>query len=128
MKRTVSVVFITKSGKVVLQRRTKDHPTKPGMLTLFGGHIEADETPDQTIAREISEETSLPELTLAKIAEQHVYIAEIEDTPFEVYEGAGAESLSIEEALKRDDITLSTRYALERIVYDHHLRRTTENS
>lgn len=121
MKKTASIVFVTKSGKVVLQRRTNDHPTKPNQLTLFGGHIEGSETPKQAIVREISEETSLPKFTSRKIAELHIYAAEIEDDSFEVYEGAGAESFHIEEVLQRHDITLITRYALERMVYDHYV-------
>jgi len=115
------VVLVTSDGKVVLQRKTADHPTKANQLALFGGHIENGETPEQALQRELKEETSLPGLKVRKIAEQHWYVADIESADFEVYEGAGAETFTIAEALGRDDLTYSTRYAVERLMYDRNI-------
>jgi len=121
MKKISATILITRNGDVVLQRRTKDDVTKPNMLALFGGHMEKGESPSQTIKREISEETSLKELTFKKLAEQHWYVARIDKADFQVYEGAGAEAFTLEDALARTDLSYSTRYALERLKYDNEL-------
>ncbi len=118
MKRVAAVVFVTEDGKVVLQRKTKDHPTKSDMLALFGGQIEGGETAEQAIKREVNEETSLPTPLFEKIAEQHWYVAKVPSGDFEDHEGAGAETFDIDEALARNDLTYSTRYALERLKYE----------
>jgi len=121
MKKIAAAILITRDNRVILQRRTKDDRTKPNMLALFGGHMENGETPDQTVKREISEETSLVEPTFSKLAEQHWYVVKVDTTDFEVYEGAGAEVFRLEEALARTDLSYSTRYALERLKYDRKL-------
>jgi 8-oxo-dGTP pyrophosphatase MutT (NUDIX family) len=121
MKKISAAILITRDGNVVLQRRTKDDLTKPGMLALFGGHMEEEETPDQAIEREISEETSLKKLVFEKLAEQHWYVARIDEADFNVYEGAGAEVFTLESALARTDLSYSTRYALERLKYENRL-------
>lgn len=56
----VCVVWLTlPNGDVVLQRRDKKTNVSPGMLGLFGGHIEAGESPEEAMKRELAEETSL---------------------------------------------------------------------
>jgi 8-oxo-dGTP pyrophosphatase MutT (NUDIX family) len=118
-KRTSVVVFITEDGKVVLQRRSQDAPNSAGRLGLFGGHIEGKESARQALKREIQEETSLkPTMRPKKIAEQHWYKLNIKDASFKVYEGDGAETFTIQEALSRNDLTYSARYALERLLKD----------
>lgn len=118
MKKIAAAILITKDSKVVLQRRTDDDPFKPNKLALFGGHMEGNETPDEAVERELGEETSLGKLEFTLLAEQHWYVASVDDANFEVYEGAGAESFDLDEALARDDLSFSTRYALERLKYD----------
>ena len=54
---TVGVFFITKDDQVILSRRGVE-PDK-GMLDSFGGFVEADETTETAIARELLEETGL---------------------------------------------------------------------
>lgn len=120
-KRTTGAILLTEDGKVVLQRRTADDPHKPNKLALFGGHMEDNESPQACIARELEEETSLRNLAFKELAEQHWYTAAIESDNFAVYEGVGAESFTLEEALARDDLSFSTRYALERLKYDRKL-------
>ncbi|HEU5121430.1 MAG TPA: NUDIX domain-containing protein [Candidatus Saccharimonadales bacterium] len=56
----VCVIWLTlPNGDVVLQRRDRKTNVSPGMLGLFGGHIEAGESPEEAMKRELSEETSL---------------------------------------------------------------------
>jgi 8-oxo-dGTP pyrophosphatase MutT (NUDIX family) len=52
-------ILIDTDGRFLLQQR-ENIPTiyLPGMISLFGGHREDDETFDQCIARELSEELS----------------------------------------------------------------------
>ena len=62
-KRRVATLipYFVKNGKVVvfLQRRTKDVKYRPDQFGFFGGGIEAGETPEQTLIREIGEELSV---------------------------------------------------------------------
>jgi RimJ/RimL family protein N-acetyltransferase/8-oxo-dGTP pyrophosphatase MutT (NUDIX family) len=43
--------------RVYLQRRTPDRRLLPGIWDIVGGHLEPSETPEQTLAREVEEET-----------------------------------------------------------------------
>ncbi|HJP81603.1 MAG TPA: NUDIX domain-containing protein [Candidatus Saccharimonadales bacterium] len=121
MKQIAAAILLAPDGHVILQRRTEDDLTKPNKLALFGGHMEEGETPGQTIDRELKEETSLTSFDLEKLAEQHWYVASVGSSTFTVYEGAGAEIFTVDEALAHPDITYSTRYALERLKYDRPL-------
>ena len=120
--------FMLPNGKYVLQRRTKDAPHSAGMLGFFGGWVDKDESPDDCIKREISEERSLEinklKISLVKdyvipgtkefINERHffLYKVPISDFTFKVYEGDGAESYTLEELKLRNDLISSTYYAI----------------
>jgi 8-oxo-dGTP pyrophosphatase MutT (NUDIX family) len=56
----ISLGFI-KQGETYLLQLRRDDPKlgASGMIGAFGGKVEADETPEQAVAREVSEETSL---------------------------------------------------------------------
>src|SRR4051812_16610711 len=43
--------------RVYVQRRTEDRRLLPGIWDIVGGHLEAGETPEQALAREVEEET-----------------------------------------------------------------------
>ncbi len=51
------VLFV--GGRVLLLQRSKNSVPDPGAWTLPCGHIEATETPEQAVVRELMEETSL---------------------------------------------------------------------
>lgn len=117
-------LLYTTDGRLVLHRRDKKAVTSPNKLGLFGGHAEAHETALETARRELAEEISLDvnSLTLDFIAEfeafnsytqQKVHFTTFKSivphTDFEVFEGVGLEVYSVEEALKRSDLTDSTR-------------------
>ncbi|MFK4083437.1 GNAT family N-acetyltransferase [Kribbella sp. NPDC020789] len=44
-------------GRVYVHRRSKDRRLLPGIWDVVGGHLEAGETPEQALAREVEEET-----------------------------------------------------------------------
>jgi mutator protein MutT len=108
------------NGQVVLQRKDENSPRSPHKLALFGGSIEANETPKEAIVRELIEETSLPigGLGLKNIltcivqvndkarpkVKAYVFEVEVENNQFSVYEGKGAETYSMQELLERDDV------------------------
>jgi 8-oxo-dGTP pyrophosphatase MutT (NUDIX family) len=57
---------------VLLTKRTQDAPSDPGMWGLVGGKVDDDETPEQAVRREISEEICidgyhLPSLPLCEL-------------------------------------------------------------
>lgn len=127
MKQLAVVLLKLPSGEYVFQRRTNDAPVNPGLLGFFGGHIEKGEDSDEAVRRELDEETSLDVDALifktvedfivdreGEEVEYHLYEVTIETMDFEVYEGERAEKYTIEEALKRDDLTSSVRYALQK--------------
>ena len=57
MIRNVAVILLYNSKKkILLQHRSDDSPRLPGYWAFFGGGIEGNETPSQTIIREADEE------------------------------------------------------------------------
>ncbi len=116
----------------IFQRRTSDAPTSPGLLGLFGGHRESsDGTVLEAVQRELGEETSL-NLTkddfLYITAERetspsgeggrqyHLFLAKVSDVDFEIFEGAGKEVYSLDEAITRSDIASGARLLIEKVI------------
>lgn len=65
LHRAVHVLLVDGEGRVLLQRRSMDKRTYPGLLTSSAsGHVPAGEEPRQTARREVEEELGLtpPEL------------------------------------------------------------------
>ncbi|HET8670665.1 MAG TPA: NUDIX domain-containing protein [Candidatus Saccharimonadales bacterium] len=117
---------IENTNKLVFQRRDGKAPTDPNLLGLFGGSLEAGETPIEAAFRELTEETSLQvaqdDLTLAGDADMptakgpahaHVYTVVVPDADFEVYEGEGLEVFTKDEVLSRNDLAPAARHLLE---------------
>ncbi len=129
MVEIVHILLVLPDGKVILQRRDGKAQVAPNKLAFFGGHVEQGEPPDQAMRRELGEETSLDvanldirqvnelDLTSQDGTEVHFYTyrADIPNSDFEVYEGIGAEVYSTGDALVRDDIVPSVRYALTKL-------------
>jgi 8-oxo-dGTP pyrophosphatase MutT (NUDIX family) len=124
MQSTSSCLLRLPDGRLVFQRRTKDAPVSPLMLSLFGGHIESHEKALHALRREVSEETSLDIKHLhvrhmgtyrQKDADglMNLYVVDIKSPEFQVYEGLRQESYRLDEALTRDDLHPNTRYILE---------------
>lgn len=124
----ISVIFLRLPDKrLVFQRRGKGAPTSPNLLGLFGGHVEDSETPENAAQRELAEETSLDvaKLNIVKLGDKTIeyndggrrhffyFSADIENEAFDVFEGDRAESYDSSEALKRQDLTVSTRWGLK---------------
>lgn len=133
VKTLAVIVLKLPDGRLVLQRRTSDAPVAAGKLGFFGGHIEAGETPEQCVRRELAEETSLDVDSLAIIPKVefqlpasvnyaqdrhfHIFESTIPQDDFEVYEGVWAESYTTEELLQRDDVSEVVIQVLK-----HHVR------
>lgn len=126
MKQVVIASMYLPDGRVVLQRRTLDAPVNAGLLGHFGGHVEAGESSQQAIRRELAEETSLSvdKLTIkpllyftvereGELVEYHPYEIMINDMNFDVYEGEKAEAYTVQEAFERNDLTSSVKYMLK---------------
>jgi len=128
MAELATALLILPDGRLVFQRRDLGIAIAPGMLALFGGHVESGETAEQAIYRELAEEISLDTATLTvelmcdyrirhlergnEEYHYNLYRTNVPHADFEVYEGSGAEVYTAEEVLRRDDITQSTRYAV----------------
>jgi len=55
----VGVILIDEQGRIALQLREPDRELNPGRWSVFGGHIEKGEEPEQAAIREIKEELSV---------------------------------------------------------------------
>ncbi len=55
MKSAVKIILTNTENKVLLQLRDKDH-SHTGCWSLFGWHIDGDETPEEALLREVKEE------------------------------------------------------------------------
>ncbi|HSH55737.1 MAG TPA: NUDIX domain-containing protein [Candidatus Limnocylindrales bacterium] len=60
MKANAEIILVREDGSLILQvRDNKPGITNPGLISTFGGHIEAGEEPIDAAVREINEETNL---------------------------------------------------------------------
>ena len=57
--REVGVVILNEENAMLLEKRAPTKKQSPNMWALCAGHIDAGETPDETIVREIKEEIGL---------------------------------------------------------------------
>lgn len=57
--RGVNFIIVREDGKVLIQKRCKSAKVFPNRYCFPGGGIEANETPEEAVIREIYEETSL---------------------------------------------------------------------
>lgn len=116
MKASALIVLELPTGELVLQRRTDDAPLSPNKLGLFGGGIEAGESPHECIIRELNEETSLDvsrlSINFVRRYElqnpnrcSYLFRAFIESAEFRVYEGKWTEVHTPEALRMRDDLT-----------------------
>ncbi len=61
LHREIHVYFITPKQEIIFQRRAKDKDTYPDLLDAsVGGHVDNDESYDQSAVRECLEETGVP--------------------------------------------------------------------
>lgn len=66
-KRDVSVLFIIKDGKILLQRRGPHLKRFPNSYGLFGGGVEKNENSQQALRREIKEEAGIARINKLKL-------------------------------------------------------------
>jgi isopentenyldiphosphate isomerase len=60
LHREIHVWFYTSSGDVIFQHRSKDKDTYPDLLdATVGGHVEIDDTYEETAKKEMAEETGI---------------------------------------------------------------------
>ena len=67
--RTTTAIVVNEEGKVLLVKRAT--PPFIGFWALPGGRVEKDETVEETIVREVKEETGLDVQILKKVGEYH---------------------------------------------------------
>jgi 8-oxo-dGTP pyrophosphatase MutT (NUDIX family) len=116
-----SAWLVLPDGRVVLQRRDGKARISANLLSSFGGGVEDGEKPEETIRRELSEETSLDVSKLnlrplfdvewvhpetKEVVSDSIFKASIPSLNFQVFEGVGAEAYSLDELYKRDDISV----------------------
>ncbi len=128
---TVALTILKNGSKYCFQHRdNKPGIASPGLFAGFGGAIESDETPLQAAKRELSEETSLDvdkmkfkelgrlDLSREGLGIRYVFVADIIELDFEVYEGQGKVQLSIDEiaSLGPDKFAPSTWAAIKLLI------------
>jgi mutator protein MutT len=55
-RRVALIILHDDEGRILLQQRTDDAPSLPGVWAYFGGGIEPGETPEEAVRREAAEE------------------------------------------------------------------------
>ncbi|BAU11769.1 NUDIX hydrolase [Leptolyngbya sp. NIES-3755] len=109
MKPEVAIAIIQKQDQFLLQLRDNiPNIAYPGHWGLFGGHIEADESPEIALVRELQEEISYSPTEVEKFgiyeddrATRHVFVAQLT---------VGIEDLTL---LEGWDLGLFTRSQIE---------------
>lgn len=95
LHRAVHALLVDGDGRLVLQRRSRDKRTYPGLLTsTASGHVSAGEDPATAVRRELEEEMGVEGTGLEKAATTrvedlrvgereivHVFVGEIEAQP-----------------------------------------------
>ena len=132
MKKISAILLKLPDGRIVMNRRDKDAPTSQNLLSFFGGHIEDGESPLIAAQRELHEETSIDidnlkfkhEFALeipdrkdpSKVGIYYnLFSVNIESAEFDVFEGVGSETYTLHDLVKRDDLSFTTRVALEKL-------------
>ena len=59
MNHEVVAALIIESGKILLGHRSAGRAFYPDVWDLFGGHVEPDEGPEETLVRELQEELGI---------------------------------------------------------------------
>ena len=59
IRRAAGFALRDKEGRVLLQHRDEKAPINPNRWGIFGGQIEGDETPEETVVREAKEELGI---------------------------------------------------------------------
>ena len=60
--------LLVRGGKVLLGRRSAERSLHPGVWDVIGGHRQGEETPGDTLVRELAEEIGLTALEYEEIA------------------------------------------------------------
>ena len=119
------IPYKIKSEKVFvyLQKRAKDAKRHPDCFGFFGGKTEANESPEETMLREIKEELNFVPKRFIHIGEyksnteiDNLFVMEVTDdfeSKIEVMEGEYGKWFSEEEILKESKISDSNRLILK---------------
>ncbi len=131
IKEVATALLRVGDGSLVLQRRRGDHPKNPGLLGLFGGHLDAEDhlDPETALARELSEETSLrlgdltinrcesifmPESAIGNPLWYHMHDISLPSACFEVYDGS-AETVPADSVTSRTDLEPAIVFAFKKV-------------
>ena len=60
--------LLVRGGEILLARRSEDRRFYPGVWDIIGGHSEGDETPADTLVRELEEEAGIKASRFEQIA------------------------------------------------------------
>jgi 8-oxo-dGTP pyrophosphatase MutT (NUDIX family) len=125
MKRLAKIIFYNKN-KFLLQLRDKNESNYPHTWVLLGGNIDENETPIQTLKRELIEELSFenftPKFLFTKIretngvkVEDNIFCAEVSEEilKHELKEGEKIAFLSIDEIKKTNVFEPFKEYLIE---------------
>lgn len=132
MAMALALLRLQDTDQFLFQRRDFKTSVYPGLLTLFGGKIEHEESTRQAFLREMVEETSYSHSELSRAdhvlhkcpislsdgrtVTVDVFYVEVSRPPAYVYEGAGAESFTLEEVLSREDLAEVTRLTITEVI------------
>ncbi len=124
-------VLLVRDGRVLLERRPDDAAVSPGLWDSPGGHVEAGETPEATLRREMREELGIrlraPRLhvTLSererasgRLYRHHVFVAAACEGEPAALEGQRIAWFTLDDALALPDLNPLTGHAIEKLPRD----------
>jgi mutator protein MutT len=59
MKKEVALLMVVKDNKILLFKRSETDESNPGKWAMVGGGVDAGETPEQALTREVKEEAGV---------------------------------------------------------------------
>lgn len=86
MKTVVGAIIKNPKNEYLLQLRDDRAPTFKNCWTLFGGHVEEGERPDEALLRELEEELSLKSEAIQSVKEVEINHGGIGDPAQYIYE------------------------------------------
>jgi 8-oxo-dGTP diphosphatase len=82
IRRVALILLYDDEGRILLQQRTDDAPSLPGVWAYFGGGIEPGETPEEAVRREAEEELNAS-LSRPRMILERVF--DLDGTPIHLY-------------------------------------------
>jgi mutator protein MutT len=112
--------ILAKDGSLLLGRRAP-HRSYPGCWDIIGGHLEAGETVEQALVREVEEETGVTPIQFAKLTTLHAEGIELHIYRVDAWMG-GSPALRGDEHVELQWFSVQAACALPNLATEHYVQ------